>query len=198
MKREDVTKIFGSATDEQINSILDINSADIGKAKGDFENIKSELSKAKTTIETLTAEAETLRTNGASAEEWQKRYEDLDKRIKEEKAQLEAERSAKEKAEAIQNRFNAVCLSVDGKPLKWSHEAIGQSYLSKFTEALNDKAYEGKSDKDIFYDLTKDDKDAFKGVDTNVILAGGKPLDTKRAEPSSLLGALKQQYNKGE
>lgn len=176
MKREDVTKIFGNATDEQINSILDINSADIGKAKGDFENIKSELSKAEAAVQTLTAEAETLRISGASAEEWQKKYEDLDKQIKEEKAQLEADRAAKEKAEAIQNRFNAVCFSEDGKPLKWSHEAIGQSYLSKFTEALNDKAYEGKSDKDIFYDLTKDDKDAFKGIETTVVLAGGKSM----------------------
>ena len=33
MKREDVTKIFESATDEQINALLNINSADIGNAK---------------------------------------------------------------------------------------------------------------------------------------------------------------------
>ena len=36
MKREDVTKIFEGATDEQINALLDVNSADIGKAKADY------------------------------------------------------------------------------------------------------------------------------------------------------------------
>lgn len=33
MKREDVSKIFEGATEEQINQLLDINSADIGNAK---------------------------------------------------------------------------------------------------------------------------------------------------------------------
>lgn len=37
MKREDVTKLFPEATDEQINALLDINSADIGKAKHRIE-----------------------------------------------------------------------------------------------------------------------------------------------------------------
>lgn len=37
MKREDVSKVFEGATDEQINAILDINSADIGKAKHKLE-----------------------------------------------------------------------------------------------------------------------------------------------------------------
>lgn len=182
MKREDVSKIFENATDEQINSILNINSADIGKAKGDFENIKTELSKAENTIQTLTSEAESLRASGANADEWQKKYETLDKQIKEEKAQLEAERTAREKAEAIQNRFNAACVDKEGKPLEWSHEAIGQSYLNKFTEALNDKENEGKSDTDIFHLLTKDDAGAFKGVTAQVMLKGGSPLPAGDAE----------------
>ena len=50
MKREDISKIFEGATDEQINAILNINSADIGKAKtkaeGDRDNYKSQLEKA--------------------------------------------------------------------------------------------------------------------------------------------------------
>ena len=50
MKREDISKIFEGATDEQINAILNINSADIGKAKtkaeGDRDNYKSQLETA--------------------------------------------------------------------------------------------------------------------------------------------------------
>ena len=43
MKREDISKLFPSATDEQINALLDINSADIGKVKKERDTYKSEL-----------------------------------------------------------------------------------------------------------------------------------------------------------
>ena len=50
MKREDISKIFEGATDEQINAVLNINSADIGKAKakaeGERDNYKSQLDTA--------------------------------------------------------------------------------------------------------------------------------------------------------
>ena len=64
MKREDVAKIFEGATEEQISGILDINSADIGKAKGDYDALKAKLGEAKETIQTLTAEAEALKNSG--------------------------------------------------------------------------------------------------------------------------------------
>lgn len=54
MKREDVTKIFEGATDEQINAVLDINSADIGNAKKKLEaerdNYKTQLETAQTAL----------------------------------------------------------------------------------------------------------------------------------------------------
>lgn len=34
MKREDIKKFFPDATEEQLKGLLDINTADIGKAKG--------------------------------------------------------------------------------------------------------------------------------------------------------------------
>ena len=48
MKREDVTKIFEGATEEQINQLLNINSADIGNARkplsgeGGFKSSKAQ------------------------------------------------------------------------------------------------------------------------------------------------------------
>lgn len=54
MKREDVTKQFPEATDEQINALLDINSADIGKVKQRLEterdNYKDSLETAQNTL----------------------------------------------------------------------------------------------------------------------------------------------------
>jgi Fe2+ transport system protein B len=57
MKREDISKIFEGATDEQINAILNINSADIGKAKskveGERDNYKSQLETATEPLKTF-------------------------------------------------------------------------------------------------------------------------------------------------
>jgi hypothetical protein len=54
MKREDVSKIFEGATEEQINALLNINSADIGNAKKKLEaerdNYKSQLETAKASL----------------------------------------------------------------------------------------------------------------------------------------------------
>lgn len=54
MKREDVAKIFEGATDEQINAVLNINSADIGSAKKKLEaerdNYKTQLETAQTAL----------------------------------------------------------------------------------------------------------------------------------------------------
>ncbi len=54
MKKEDITKVFEGATDEQINALLDINSADIGNAKKKLEverdNYKTQLETAQNTL----------------------------------------------------------------------------------------------------------------------------------------------------
>ena len=46
MKREELKNIIPDITDEQMGKILDINSADIGKAKGDYDKVKADLDKA--------------------------------------------------------------------------------------------------------------------------------------------------------
>lgn len=54
MKREDIARIFDGATEEQINAVLDINSADIGNAKKKLEierdSYKSQLETAQTAL----------------------------------------------------------------------------------------------------------------------------------------------------
>ena len=179
MKREDVTKVFEGATDEQINAILNINSADIGKAKGDYDTLKSSLEAANGTISTLKSEVQTLKDSNADAEDWKKKFEELDKKVKDDEAAAAAEKAKAEKEADILNRYNAVCVDKDGKPLEFTHEAIRAEYLKKFGEIISDidnTEYKGKSDADIFYALTKDDGAAFKGVKPEVNLKGGSPL----------------------
>ncbi|MFR6481970.1 MAG: hypothetical protein ACLUPD_10515 [Anaerotignum faecicola] len=50
MKREDIKKFFPDATEEQLKGLLDINTADIGKAKGELEAVKADLEKANGTL----------------------------------------------------------------------------------------------------------------------------------------------------
>ncbi len=80
MKREDISKLFPNATDEQINALLDINSADIGKVKKERDTYKSELETVQgklkgfdgvdaaalqEKVRTLTGELETAKVNHA-------------------------------------------------------------------------------------------------------------------------------------
>ena len=50
MTQNDVKNIFEGATAEQIKAVLDINSADIGKAKQSTEALQTELDEAKNKI----------------------------------------------------------------------------------------------------------------------------------------------------
>ena len=145
--------------------------ADRGKEieadKAKYTELENKLTEKENSFNTLTQEFETLKTNNANAADWEKKFNDLSAEIAEKEKQAKLEREAKEKADMIETRFNAV---VGEK--KFTHEAIKADYLHKFGEALDNKDFMGKSDADIFHELTKDDKTAFEGV-TTVQLAGG-------------------------
>ncbi len=61
MKREDVTKIFEGATDEQISALLDVNSADIGKAKADYNEKPEEIKALNKTVSDRDNQLKTLK-----------------------------------------------------------------------------------------------------------------------------------------
>lgn len=148
----------------------------------------NDLKAANETIKTMTGQLQTLKDNNATAEDWKKKFEDLQK-DNAEKERLAGEAKAKaEKEAAILARYNAACVGKDGKPLEWAHEAIKADYLRRFTEALEDKNNAGKSDADIFYALTKDDASAFKGVQVANIVGGNPASFTATKDDFSKLG----------
>lgn len=169
MKREEIKSIFPEATDEQLKSIMDLNGADVEKAKSKVTALETELKEKKADFDKLNGELEALKASNASGEEWKTKYEAIVAENEAKAKQAEAERILKEKQENVLNRFNAV---VGDK--KFSHDAVKADYLKKFGEALENKDFEGKSDADILHALTKDDASAFVGV-TPVKLAGGRP-----------------------
>ena len=151
MKREDIKKFFPDATEEQLTGLLDINTADIGKAKGEFEAVKTDLEKANGTLKEYETTIADLKKSAEGNEDFKKKFEDLEQRIADEKA--EAEKKAKEEAEEAEysNRFKTVV----GEQ-KWRDALTEKAVYAEFKTALQDEANKGKGDKDILAALTQD------------------------------------------
>lgn len=151
MKREDIKKIFPDATEEQLKGLLDINTADIGKAKGELETVKADLEKANGTLKEYETTIADLKKSAECNEDFKKKFEDLEQRIADEKA--EAEKKAKEEAEEAEysNRFKTVV----GEQ-KWRDELTEKAVYAEFKTALQDETNKGKGDKDILAALTQD------------------------------------------
>ena len=172
MKREEVKAIFTDATDEQLKAVMDLNGADVEKAKSKVTALETELKEKKADFDKLNNEFEALKTANASGEDWKAKFEALQAENVAKAKQAEAERILAEKTESINKRFDAVL-----GDKKFNHDAIREAYLKKFGDALESKEYEGQSDADILHTLTKDDATAFTGV-TAVKLQGGRPSGT--------------------
>ncbi len=95
MKREDIKKYFPDATEEQLKGLLDINSADIGKAKGDFDKVKADLDKANSTIKEYETTISELKKSAEDNEDFKKKFEELEQKIADEKAEAEKKAMAK-------------------------------------------------------------------------------------------------------
>lgn len=151
MKRDEVRKIIPEITDEQLNKIMDINSTDIGKAKGDYEKVKGDLDKANEDIAKYQNKITELEEAVNGGEDFKKKFEDLKKEIEDEKAEAaRKEQEAKEEA-ALSERFKTVV----GEN-KWRDELTEKAIYSEFKNALKEETNKGKGDKDILEALTKD------------------------------------------
>lgn len=148
MKREDIKKSFPDATDEQINGLLDINSTDIGKAKGDYDAMKAELETAKGTI--------------AGLEKNKGDVAALQKTIDDYKA-ADAKREKEQQAAALRADHEARFGKVLGDR-KFAHQYIHDGVFADFEKALSNEANKGKGDAEIFDSLTKDDKGVKPGL----------------------------------
>ena len=108
MKREEIKAIFADATDEQLNSVMNLNGADIENFRRRVSALEADLKTKSDDFARVTNELNTLKENNATAEDFKHKFEDLQNEIAEKEAQAKAEREAKEKADNIANRFNTV------------------------------------------------------------------------------------------
>ena len=181
MKREDVKTIFPDATKEQIDSIMALYGAGIEQEKDKRKAVDDELASRKADFEKMKADFDALKESNASAEDYRAKYEQLQQKMADDEQKAKAAAAEKEKAAKIAERFAAV---VGEK--KFAHDAIRADCLNRFTTALADEANAGKSDADIFHDLTKDDAAAFVNV-TTTRLEGGKPMASEKMSKEDIL-----------
>lgn len=134
-----------------MKGLLDINTADIGKAKGELETVRADLEKANGTLKEYETTIADLKKSAEGNEDFKKKFEELEQRIADEKA--EAEKKAKEEAEEAEysSRFKTVV----GEQ-KWRDELTEKAVYAEFKTALQDEANKGKGDKDILAALTQD------------------------------------------
>lgn len=151
MKREDIKKIFPDATEEQLKGLLDINTADIGKAKGELETVKADLEKANGTLKEYETTIADLKKSAEGNEDFKKKFEDLEQRIADEKAAAEKKAKEEEEEAEYSNRFKTVV----GEQ-KWRDALTEKAVYAEFKTALQDEANKGKGDKDILAALTQD------------------------------------------
>lgn len=178
MKREDIKKIFPDATEEQLKGLLDINTADIGKAKGELEAVKADLEKANGTLREYETTIADMKKSAEGNEDFKKKFEELEQRIADEKA--EAEKKAKAEAEEAEysNRFKTVV----GEQ-KWRDELTEKAVYAEFKTALQDEANKGKGDKDILAALTQD-RNYWENPNQPANMAGmGTNVNTNSANP---------------
>ena len=151
---------------EVAEKIFAERSKEIEADKAKREKLETELKESKESLESLTTEIDTLKTSGKNADEIQAKLDALIAEREAERTKAAADRLAKEKADNVLSRFNAV-------KKKFKHNDIEQAYLKRFGDAIESKDFEGKSDTEIYHELTKDD-DCHEGVKA-VHLAGGTP-----------------------
>lgn len=177
MRREEIKAIFADATDEQLKAVMDLNGADVEKAKSKVTALETELKEKKADFDKLNTEFEALKTANASGEDWKAKFEALQAENEAKEKQALADKLAKEKEDSNRSMFNKAVEAYGKKPEDWNGKFTEEGYYNEFIKALELEENTGRAHKDILHDLVKNDQSAFKGV-TAVKLAGGRPTGT--------------------
>lgn len=153
MTREEVKTILKDITDEQLIALLDLNSRDIGKAKGkaddqrtELENLRNQLAEKDETIAAL----EKAKGDTAAIQA------ELDRYKQAEAERVKAEKEAQMDAILTQTAESAL----EGR--EFVNEYTRTHFLGELKKALQDPANKGKKPADLFADMTKDVDGIFK------------------------------------
>lgn len=159
MTREELREILPDISDEHLKKILDINSADIGKAKKDYTDLSTQLEDARTTIRQL---------NDAKGD-----YDDIKRQLGEYQTAEQQRRDAAVQAQkdaAVRTRFD----KLSGER-KYLNDFTKQGIFGEFKSAIEKEENVGKSDSDIFESIVKDREGIFASPYIPVNIPGVNP-----------------------
>lgn len=168
MTREDLKRIIEGITDEQLKTILDINTADIGKAKKEFEDLKDENNILKSEKEELNKKITELNDSVNSGAEYKKQLETLQNEIKEKE---EAEKKAREEAE-----LTSAIEAVFGDK-KFTSDYVKNGIIADMKAEISKPENKGKGYAEIFESLTKDKEGIFKNPNPPAGMPGMGNID---------------------
>lgn len=153
MTRDEVKSIFKDATDEQLEKLLDINSRDIGKAKGKASDQAAEVERLKTALSDRDATIKKLEDASGDAEATRKELE----RYKQEEAER---KKAEKEAETDRILTEAAEQALDGK--EFVNDFTRNHFVAELKKAIADPANKGKRAVKLFEEMTKDLDGIFK------------------------------------
>lgn len=171
MTRDEVKAIMKDISDEQLNSLLDLNSRDIGKAKGkagdqqaEIESLRNQLAERDETIAGL----EKAKGDAAAIQA------ELDKYKQAEAERAKAEKEAQMDAILTQTAESAL----EGRD--FVNEYTRAHFLGELKKAIQDPKNKGKKPADLFSDMTKDVDGIFKNPQHEPLkIAGVMQRDTR-------------------
>ena len=170
MTRDEVKSIIKDITDEQLNGLMDLNSRDIGKAKGKSDDQKAELESLRTQLaekdETI-ANLEKAKGDAATIQAELDKYK-----------QAEAERAKAEKEAQMDPILTQTAESaLEGR--EFVNEYTRAHFLGELKKAIQDPSNKGKKPADLFSDMTKDADGVFKNPQHEPLkIAGVTKSDT--------------------
>ena len=170
MTRDEVKSIIKDITDEQLNGLMDLNSRDIGKAKGKSDDQKAELESLRTQLaekdETI-ANLEKAKGDAATIQA------ELDEYKQAEAERAKAEKEAQMDAILTQTAESAL----EGR--EFVNEYTRAHFLGELKKAIQDPSNKGKKPADLFSDMTKDADGVFKNPQHEPLkIAGVTKSDT--------------------
>lgn len=182
MTRDDLKGIIEGITDEQLKSILDINSADIGKAKKDFDTIKAENDNLKADKKKLEDEITKLDDNAKKDADYKQQLEDLKKSIKDKE---EAEKKEKEDAE-----LTSAIIAVFGDK-QFTSDYVKTGIIADMKQEIAKPENKGKGYAELFDTLTKDKEGIFANPNQGQEIPGmGKGIDMTQVSDDAVRAVM--------
>ena len=161
MTREEIRGIIEGISDEQLKKILDINSHDVGRAKGAFSELQKALEEAETENALIKDKLSGFEDAQCEAEEMKNEIDRLQKVIEENEKSRETE-----KVEAdLAKRFSTMAA---GK--EFVNKYTQNGLFAEFRDAVAEEKNTGKSDAEIYSTLIEGRENLFV-PDNNVPIA---------------------------